>query len=443
MTEPPSSPPGLTGSKSSKSSSHHSSSLSGPDGVYADITHFEDIGLDEEHTPLQKEPTAKHDNKRPALRAVTNAMSSHNKSTPAISNTRELTNGTKRPPYPNLQGQVKSAMSNGVPQSLNLPGAGILKRGFTAPSSQSLARTAMRNHNRSRSPSPSHPLASRPVPRPIPKRTLSPQIGHNVPRTLPTRRRSWQPNRKTTQELEAEYDSDEDLPDDASLWNVPLSPRPPGERTPISATPSTKISPNTSPERPSPLLRSSLNNASRRALQTPVTAPLAGSNGLNIVIGSPMKPMNHRNMSTGRIPDRFAFPKQRAKSWTVALSELSEDAQALTEALESHADASERRFEEAVQAGDATLVEVPEKLYRAKTISLLEMPPIQKSHVMIDPLPISKEKEKVLSRTRPSWLPPKDRKEERRHLKEHQRMMELSLEAGKPSPPHSLPASPD
>jgi hypothetical protein len=48
---------------------------------------------------------------------------------------------------------------------------------------------------------------------------------------------------------------------------------------------------------------------------------------------------------------------------------------------------------------------------------------------MIDPLPISKEKEAVLSRTRPSWLPPKNPAEERRHLKEYQKMMAQSIEA--------------
>ena len=48
---------------------------------------------------------------------------------------------------------------------------------------------------------------------------------------------------------------------------------------------------------------------------------------------------------------------------------------------------------------------------------------------MIDPLPVSKEKEAVLSRTRPSWLPPKDPAEEKRHLKEYQRMMAQSAES--------------
>lgn len=47
---------------------------------------------------------------------------------------------------------------------------------------------------------------------------------------------------------------------------------------------------------------------------------------------------------------------------------------------------------------------------------------------MIDPLPVSKEKEAVLSRTRPSWLPPKDPAEEKRHLKEYQKMMAQSAE---------------
>ena len=48
---------------------------------------------------------------------------------------------------------------------------------------------------------------------------------------------------------------------------------------------------------------------------------------------------------------------------------------------------------------------------------------------MVDPLPVSREKMKVLSRTRPSWLPPKDPEEEKRHLKQYQAMMKASEEA--------------
>lgn len=40
-----------------------------------------------------------------------------------------------------------------------------------------------------------------------------------------------------------------------------------------------------------------------------------------------------------------------------------------------------------------------------------------------NPMPPSAEKQKVLSRTRPGWLPPKDRKEEEKHLREWRRMM--------------------
>lgn len=50
---------------------------------------------------------------------------------------------------------------------------------------------------------------------------------------------------------------------------------------------------------------------------------------------------------------------------------------------------------------------------------------------MMDPLPISKEKEAVLTKTRPSWLPPKDQKEERRHMKEWGQMMARAMEMEK------------
>jgi hypothetical protein len=90
----------------------------------------------------------------------------------------------------------------------------------------------------------------------------------------------------------------------------------------------------------------------------------------------------------------------------------------------------ERKIEQNIQTGTSTARSSLERLKRARSTPV-ELPPLRKSEMMIDPLPISKEKEKVLSRTRPSWLPPKDRKEEKKHLKEYQRLMELSLEAGK------------
>ena len=112
------------------------------------------------------------------------------------------------------------------------------------------------------------------------------------------------------------------------------------------------------------------------------------------------------------------------------MSDLSEEAQVLTEVLEFHAEDEERRREDNIQNGISSREASLEHLKRSSN-GMLELPPLQKSNIMIDPLPISKEKEKVLTRTRPSWLPPKDQKEEKKHLKEYKRMMASSREAGK------------
>lgn len=119
----------------------------------------------------------------------------------------------------------------------------------------------------------------------------------------------------------------------------------------------------------------------------------------------------------------------RGNSWNVALSDLSEEAKVLTEALEFHADETAREHEERVQGGKSARTSI-EKAKR-ESAGMIELPPLKRPNIMIDPLPISKEKEKVLSRTRPSWLPPKDQKEEKRHLKEYKKMMALSRDAGK------------
>jgi hypothetical protein len=58
----------------------------------------------------------------------------------------------------------------------------------------------------------------------------------------------------------------------------------------------------------------------------------------------------------------------------------------------------------------------------------MDMPPVSYGNIMIDPLPISKEKEAVLSKTRPSWLPPKNPQEERKHLREWESMMARAAE---------------
>jgi hypothetical protein len=110
------------------------------------------------------------------------------------------------------------------------------------------------------------------------------------------------------------------------------------------------------------------------------------------------------------------------------MAELSEEAKVLTEALEYHADDSEGRREDQVQNGQSSGRSSID-LKRGSGI-IAELPPLQKTNIMIDPLPVSKEKERVLSRTRPSWLPPKDQKEERKHLKEYKRIVALAKDAG-------------
>ncbi len=431
-TQAPSSPPGLTGSKSSKSSSFHSSSHDGGDGLLSDITHFEDIGLDDGPMPSTRELYGfSSQPKRPPPRPTAPTMSGKRNNAAVITNTRELTTAGQRPKHPNGLGPIKPVSGLGIVQPLPVPGPNGFRK-LRSPSSPSLAQQAMSNLSRSRSPSPSHPSPRSAVLQPLQRpATLQEPLVSPIVKNSPVRRGSWQPSRKSIKELEDEYDDlDEVLPDDASLWNVPMSPRPPQERSANSAATSQAPSVNTSPERPSSFNPS---KGSLKDLRSPRMAPVGVANRefAKDVNGFPspgVRPSYPSSLSTGTIPDHYPFTKSRAKSWTVVMSELSDEAKSLTAALEDHVDQAEKSYEEAVQSGVASARPSVERKSRSKTS--VELPPLRVNNVMIDPLPVSKEKEKVLSRTRPSWLPPKDQKEEKKHLKEYQRMMETSLEAG-------------
>ena len=434
FAQAPGSPPELTSSKSSKSSSLHSSSFSGPDGAISDLSHFEDIGLNDER------PASMHDlYGHNGLSAKFNSLRRTSPSgvgtvNPASNGTamRELTNGGRKPPYPPLQTQSRSSSTNGGGLAIHLANGAASKRGMISPSSPSLGMTAMNHRSRSRSPSPKHASGGLISPRSmmLPSPGLRPRPSPVLRRSI-SRSGSWQPSRKTAKELEEEYhDSDEDLPDDASLWYDPLSPSLVRSASNVA---SANASASTSPERASYLSPSIDPGMSK--LRAVKTAPATGELHLAPVFAresipsTPINPTLAPRASTGTIPDNFAFPKTRSKSWTAALFELSEEAQSLSEALEAHSVESDRLHEARVQNGTLSLRPSLEKSMRSNT-SVVELPPLNKGNVMIDPLPISKEKEKVLSRTRPSWLPPKSRKEEKKHLKEYQRIMELSLEAG-------------
>jgi hypothetical protein len=134
-----------------------------------------------------------------------------------------------------------------------------------------------------------------------------------------------------------------------------------------------------------------------------------------------------RSSSAGPERGQISPRNPRTYSYNSYLSDLSEEAKIITEALELHADDRVRKREEHIQTGAAR--KSSEDSHRASR-DAVALPPLQKSNIMIDPLPISKEKEKVLTRTRPSWLPPKDQKEERKHLKQYQQMMAQSRESG-------------
>ncbi|KAL9095603.1 MAG: hypothetical protein Q9165_002035 [Trypethelium subeluteriae] len=409
----PSSPPELTDSRSSKSSSFNTSSLS--DATAEDINHFEDIALEDVHEAVQPEIyhtrsrstgklAAPHKNMTQRLPLSGRSISG---APHATGGPRDLTS-TSRPQYPSLKGQV-----NGVARgdsSLNLPNAKQMRRGFTSPSSPSLP-TMIGSGTRSRSPSPTpsnrHSSSSRALP---PRRIRT----HSPGQRFAPRRQSWQPSRKSVKELEAEYhDSDEEVPDDAIIHNVPLSPG----INQRSATPS--------PERRSSTTSANQEDYGQKGKQPSAPAGLRSREPSPHSTGAPSSSRSLPQSISEHTP---TFPPVRSKSWNVAMSDLSKEAQELSIALETHAEelTLSRRSSFAVPDNQENRNDY--SLHRAKTASTADLPPVRKGNIMIDPLPISKEKEAVLTRTRPSWLPPKSQKEEKKHLREYQKMMAQSAE---------------
>ncbi|KAK3940898.1 hypothetical protein QBC46DRAFT_259834 [Diplogelasinospora grovesii] len=420
----PGSPPGMTASKSSKSSSF-SSVGSDDNSALDDVSHFEDIGLHDDAAFDPRHLSDQHFKSAPNpyspcfssdLRAASSVKKHAPASAPRLQYSRELSrNGQKRdisttataitpttlpktrPTFPSLQNQVRNvnvrAGSLGVfPELRTGP---LPSRHLGSRSSNSLSV-------RHRSPSPNL--------------SLSPKDPNFL---MKPRRSSWQSNRerKSAMELELECDEDDgdDIPEGLVLDNVPLSPRPPQERSksqPCSKAPS--------PERaPKERIRSVGNG-------TPPVAVAHGSlRSPTWKSDSALSTLNSAASSTPPSPKM-----SRAKSWTAALTELNAEAKALTEKLEEHAEELEHKSQRSSTGSmpNPRRSSDPDAKPRVKS-AFAELPPLRRTNIMIDPLPISKEKEAVLSRTRPSWLPPKDPAEERRHLKEYQKMMVQSLEA--------------
>lgn len=404
----PGSPPELTNSKSSKSSSFHTSSIA--DDISQNLAHFEDITLDDVHGEVYARKMQDHHvDAKPRPNSSQKISAVANSSLPLHS--RDLTHRQQHP-------QLSSRLSDHPPQS----GLAIPPKRPRRRKPQSLQNTLLTNLNpskRSRSVSPvspgsynANPRGNRISSRPASSNTVPPELSLHV------RRKSWQPGRrKTVQELEAEYDDlDEDLPEDAIVWNVPISPRPANERE-KSRSPRNSWS-----AAPSPTdgIGKGL-GLDFSASGNPMTKPAPPK--------SPRLSSLPRSVSMTSIPEDCSLsPRAPGRSWDATLSDLSAEARMLTQVLEEHAEEKEKALEVGSQSRQNSPTRRDSKRASA---SAIELPPVRKGELMIDPLPVSKEKEKFLTRTRPSWLPPKDPEEEKRHLKEYQKMMAKALDAEK------------
>ncbi|KAK5064249.1 hypothetical protein LTR84_000082 [Exophiala bonariae] len=411
ITSVPGSPPDLSGSRSSKSSSL-SSTFSSPDGLESDVTNFEEIGLEDDKQTL---PRSYH-SRDVSMQSV---GSQHE-----LIKSSDSINTERRSQLPQLQTQGKSSSKRpewAAPR--NAPARmATTKRGFTSP--ESFFPVNMRTRSSSPPtrrvlPSASSVSLSAGGLRPIPQ---SPASFLDVP----SRRSSWQPQRKTIKELEDEYhDSDDELPDDASLWNVPVSPHFGGQRSHRS---SFRGSPDRAglSQSPGPIplahAKTTPDTPPRPTMHSQQSLPKNRSHGprtgsLNPSSSNPPSPRRTNPLRNGR-----------TKSWNLAMAELSEEARIISETLQYHAEVKEQDRSVSPHAdGSTESLALPKGSNSRK--SSIQLPPIQKS--TLDFMPISKEKEAILSRTRPSWLPPKNPSEERKHLREYQAMMAASLESEK------------
>ncbi|CUS09927.1 unnamed protein product [Tuber aestivum] len=404
------SPPELVegeGTGSSKSSSLPSSFQLDDGSICNDLGHFEEIGLSDDHddhhtVQISSMPMAMSVPKPPRSVGGPNgrqsALMGRNGTTTALGKLRDLTQ-LKRPP-------LSSSQVGTHPSSQ--------EQNHLGPPSRRPAPTNGMNGSQSSKNPPPRSLSPDPLSAPLSPNIVPVSNGSHGRQTSPmTRpsRLSWQQasNRKTVEELENECDSDDDVPPDTIFYNVPLSPR---SARALSAAPSPE---RTSPREPLPV------NGE------PTPPPTRGAAMVSI-------PGELGNEARGRA-------QFRSKGWSDAMSELGDEAKELSEALERHVgeeiEQTTRRLQKSIEKSKSSVSIIsgpvpPTPLPIRKSFStttVIPLPPLQMTNGMIDPLPISKEKEAVLSRTRPSWLPPKSKEEEKRHLKEYKRMMRLSQEA--------------
>ncbi|TKA26335.1 hypothetical protein B0A50_05114 [Salinomyces thailandicus] len=424
----PSSPPELSYSKSSKSSNSSYRSDSPSDGEATEkLAPFDDVTLQEDSERESVEDCNVKPESRPTLRRPLKRSTSGGEV--RRSGMPLHTNATGRDNrYPGLQGAVSGVLRD---QSLNLPHGRGLRRGFTSPSTPSLMSGLQRRD--SRSPSPGKPSSPMTVGRSPQMPFAHPRSSWSGPSLSPTttlsRQQSWQPGKKTTKQLEAEYeDGDDEVPIEAILENVPMSPMPGVQSSQYRLkTPS----PHRRASQPGlGALHANLHSANVPKNAKRPVAPTIMPNGQ---YGAPRSPRHGRpslphSATVSSFQNGPFSHKHRSKSWT---EDLNDEARQLSMALDEY---HERLSSEKRRSGTSSVNSSPPppSLTRSHTtINLLEMPQQQKANVMIDPLPISKEKEAVLTRTRPSWLPPKSQKEEKKHVKQWEQMMAQAAESEK------------
>ncbi|ODV91193.1 hypothetical protein CANCADRAFT_44803 [Tortispora caseinolytica NRRL Y-17796] len=240
--------------------------------------------------------------------------------------------------------------------------------------------------------SPALPDANYSFPMPMPRPPYAASANGGSP--TPSSRRSSYISQKSindtslSHQLELEYDSDDEIPHDTIFWNVPLSPSISrvhldvlASQQPVSRSLHDFIDEEDQSETPCDpnLLRASLSL----------------SDG-----GSDTIPMH-----------------QRIKSWDRAVANLSEDARNLSMAYAEEFDLQQAERSDNILFNNSKVI---------------KKPPLQLDiSDVVETIPLSHEKERHMSRTRPAWLPPKSRSEEKRHVTEYKNMMKSFLSSEK------------
>ena len=205
-------------------------------------------------------------------------------------------------------------------------------------------------------------------------------------------------HRRRSSDIERGYDSDDSVPPDTVFYNVPLSP----SKIPKAQKFEKFQTPVEVDDRP-PTVREDFSPSQENS-----------------------ESLFSKNSNPFARPSPGIYPR-RAVSYHEAMSALDDESQRLTRQLGTIT----------IQPGNTGDQEISPTPTPKPLAELIRQSRRATSHThlpttfqLLDPLPMSKEKEAVLSRTRPSWLPPKNKAEEKRHLAEYQKMVEQAEEAG-------------